>query len=229
MAGRLLPPRHRLAGGGAGEGGIVNTRHSGRRATAQSSYAGLTRVSITLQKTFSKRMDCRVKPGNDVSSRLRSTANRRPRPSAVVPCSRNALMTLRPTFHLCTSSGPSTSRCERTCVYHLARMRILAEAERAVQLDRGVDHVVHHVRQIHFRDRIFLGQVHALFRLVGDVQQHQAADVELAGAFGEHELHGLAVGQQHAEGRALGHMRLAAMSSARCALAMLCMPWRKRP
>ena len=42
--------------------------------------------------------------------------------AAVVPCSRNALMTLRPTFHLCTSSGPSTSRCERTCVYHWARM-----------------------------------------------------------------------------------------------------------
>src|SRR5689334_2910984 len=43
-----------------------------------------------------------------------------PAASAVVPCSRNALMTLRPTFHLCTSSGPSTSRCERTWVYHAA-------------------------------------------------------------------------------------------------------------
>jgi hypothetical protein len=32
----------------------------------QSSYAGLTRVSINPHKThFSKRMDCRVKPGND--------------------------------------------------------------------------------------------------------------------------------------------------------------------
>jgi hypothetical protein len=29
------------------------------------SYAGLTRVSITLRKSLSKRMDCRVKPGND--------------------------------------------------------------------------------------------------------------------------------------------------------------------
>jgi hypothetical protein len=29
------------------------------------SYAGLTRVSITLQKTLAKKMDCRVKPGND--------------------------------------------------------------------------------------------------------------------------------------------------------------------
>jgi hypothetical protein len=29
------------------------------------SYAGLTRVSINLQRVFSKGMDCRVKPGND--------------------------------------------------------------------------------------------------------------------------------------------------------------------
>jgi len=31
----------------------------------RSSYAGLTRVSITLQKTLAKKMDCRLKPGND--------------------------------------------------------------------------------------------------------------------------------------------------------------------
>ena len=30
-----------------------------------SSYAGLTRVSIDLRNSHSKRMDCRVKPGND--------------------------------------------------------------------------------------------------------------------------------------------------------------------
>jgi hypothetical protein len=29
------------------------------------SYAGLTRVSINLRKSLSKKMDCRVKPGND--------------------------------------------------------------------------------------------------------------------------------------------------------------------
>jgi hypothetical protein len=28
------------------------------------SYAGLTRVSITLRKNLSKKMDCRVEPGN---------------------------------------------------------------------------------------------------------------------------------------------------------------------
>jgi hypothetical protein len=32
------------------------------------SYAGLTRVSIILHKGLSKRMDCRVKPGNDECS-----------------------------------------------------------------------------------------------------------------------------------------------------------------
>ena len=54
---------------------------------------------------------------------------------------------------------------------------------------------------------VLLPDVHALFRLVGDVQQHQPRDVELAGAFGEHELHRLAVGEQLAEGRALRHVR----------------------
>ena len=34
-------------------------------ATYSASYAGLTRVSITLRKSLTKRMDCRVKPGND--------------------------------------------------------------------------------------------------------------------------------------------------------------------
>jgi hypothetical protein len=29
------------------------------------SYAGLTRVSIHFEKTLPKKMDCRVKPGND--------------------------------------------------------------------------------------------------------------------------------------------------------------------
>jgi hypothetical protein len=32
----------------------------------QSSYAGLTRVSIDLRQGVSERMDCRVKRGNDV-------------------------------------------------------------------------------------------------------------------------------------------------------------------
>jgi hypothetical protein len=31
----------------------------------KSSYAGSTRVSIHLRKSLSKKMDCRVKPGND--------------------------------------------------------------------------------------------------------------------------------------------------------------------
>src|SRR4051794_24492653 len=35
-----------------------------------SSCAGLTRASIVLRKTLSKRMDCRVKPGNDAEGTL---------------------------------------------------------------------------------------------------------------------------------------------------------------
>jgi hypothetical protein len=37
------------------------------RTPYTASYAGLTRVSITLrEKGLAKKMDCRVKPGNDV-------------------------------------------------------------------------------------------------------------------------------------------------------------------
>jgi hypothetical protein len=36
-----------------------------RTGGVSASYAGLTRVSIILQRVFSKEMDCRVKPGND--------------------------------------------------------------------------------------------------------------------------------------------------------------------
>ncbi len=41
-----------------------------------SSYAGLTRVSINFHdKHFSKKMDCRVKPGNDGCALRRSRAS----------------------------------------------------------------------------------------------------------------------------------------------------------
>ena len=63
--------------------------------------------------------------------------------------------------------------------------RILAVAERAVELDRGVDHLVHHVGEEDLGDGIFLPQVHALLSLVGDMQQHQARDVEFARTIGE--------------------------------------------
>jgi hypothetical protein len=35
------------------------------RTQHTASYAGLTRVSINLRKSLPKKMDCRVKPGND--------------------------------------------------------------------------------------------------------------------------------------------------------------------
>src|ERR1700676_738296 len=58
---------HRLAGaGGVGlvgstTGDVVRAEHQ----QLQSSYAGLTRVSINLHESLAKKMDCRVKPGND--------------------------------------------------------------------------------------------------------------------------------------------------------------------
>src|SRR3954469_9823200 len=39
----------------------------------QASCAGLTRASITLRKTLSKKMDCRVKPGNDAGREIPRT------------------------------------------------------------------------------------------------------------------------------------------------------------
>jgi hypothetical protein len=76
-----------------------------------------------------------------------------------------------------------------------------------VQLDRGVDHVVDHVRQVDLGDAVLLAHVHALLGLVGDVQEHEPRDVELARALGHHELDGLALIQLLAEGFALGDVR----------------------
>ena len=50
--------------------------------------------------------------------------------------------------------------------------RILGEAERAVQLDRGVDHLVYHVGMEDLRDRVLLADVETLLGLVGNVHQH---------------------------------------------------------
>ena len=46
--------------------------------------------------------------------------NSPPQAEAVVPCSSKALMTLAPVRQRCTSSGPSTSLCERMPVYQRA-------------------------------------------------------------------------------------------------------------
>ena len=82
----------------------------------------------------------------------------------------------------------------------------MAVAERAVKLDGRIDHLVHHMGEEDLSDGIFLPQIHALFGLIGDVKQHQASHVELAGAVGQHPLNALTIRQQAAEGRALGDM-----------------------
>ena len=85
-----------------------------------------------------------------------------------------------------------------------SQRRIHRIAQRAVQLDRGVHHLVHHIGEINLGDAVLVAQVEAFLRLVSDMHDHQPCDVELAGAFGEHELHALAFRQGLAEGRALG-------------------------
>ncbi len=92
--------------------------------------------------------------------------------------------------------------------------RIEAVAQRAVELDGRVDHLVHHVRQKHLGDAVLLAQVHPLFGLVGDVHEHQAGDVELARAIRQHPLDALALRKRLAEGRAFddvlgGHVECA--------------------
>ena len=56
--------------------------------TNTASYAGLTRVSILFEKSLSKGMDCRVKPGNDAviwSRILRATSDAPPSHRAIDP------------------------------------------------------------------------------------------------------------------------------------------------
>jgi hypothetical protein len=46
---------------------------AGRQLLLTASYAGLTRVSITLRKSLGKRMDHRVKPGDDAEEAARAS------------------------------------------------------------------------------------------------------------------------------------------------------------
>ena len=77
--------------------------------------------------------------------------------------------------------------------------RILAEAERAVQLDRGVDHLVHHVGMEDLGDRVLLPEFESAFHLVRQVQNHQPGQVELLGAVRQHPLDALPIGDPLAE------------------------------
>ena len=113
---------------------------------------------------------------------------------AVVPCSLERLDDVLADLPLVHFVGTVDQPLRAHLGVPFRQRRILGKAERAVQLDRGVDHLVHHVGMEDLGDRVFLPDVLALFRLVGDVQQHQPADIEFAGAIGQHELHALAVG-----------------------------------
>src|SRR5947208_846839 len=88
-----------------------------------------------------------------------------------------------------TSASTSSQRLRADARVPAGERRVLAVAERAVELDRRVDDLVHHVRQEDLRDGVLLTQVHALFRFVCNVQEHQPRHVQLARAVGEHPLH----------------------------------------
>ena len=77
-------------------------------------------------------------------------------------------------------------------------------AKRAVQLQRGIDDLVHHVGKEHLGNTVFLTQIHAFFSFVGDVQEHEASFVNLCCAVGQHPANALAVGQALTEGTRYG-------------------------
>jgi len=79
-------------------------------ATYTASYAGLTRVSITLRKSLSKWMDCRVKPGNDEKWIASSLRSRNDVATAAIPA-RAARCALRSLPRPRCSSGQSSSGC----------------------------------------------------------------------------------------------------------------------
>ena len=100
-------------------------------------------------------------------------------------------------------------------VYQAAK-GIPGVAKGAVELNGRVHHLVHHVREEHLRDAVLLADIHFVLRLVGDVQQHETRDVELAGALRQHKLHCLALIEALAEGGPLGDMSRRHIQSPLC-------------
>ena len=82
--------------------------------------------------------------------------------------------------------------------------RIPGVAQGAVELDGRIHHLVHHIGEEHLGDAVFLPNIHLVLGLIGDVEQHETRDVELAGALRQHELHGLALIEALAKGAPLG-------------------------
>ena len=82
----------------------------------------------------------------------------------------------------------------------------MAVTQGAVQLNCCVDHLLHHVRQKHLGDAVFLTEIFTALRLVGDVQQHESCFVDLSSTVGEHPAHALTVCQALAKGMTLNHM-----------------------
>ena len=67
------------------------------------------------------------------------------------------------TVHQTLAANAGVPACQR---------RVVAVTQGAVQLNCCVDHLLHHVRQKHLGDAVFLTEIFTALRLVGDVQQH---------------------------------------------------------
>ncbi len=69
----------------------------------------------------------------------------------------------------------------------------MAIAQRAMKLDCGIDHLMHHVGEEYLGDAVFVSNVHAFFRFVSDVEQDKSGFINLRGAIREHPAHALAI------------------------------------
>src|SRR5689334_15042020 len=156
MAGWFLPPRYRLAGSGGGKG-LTRPRHCERSEAIHTVTSEAVWIASSLALLA-------------MTIWLQQIAARRQSRRAVLAEGLDDVAADFPFVHFV---GPVHQPLRAHLGVPLGERRILGKAERAVKLDRGVDHMMHHVREEHFRDRVLLPEVEPLLRLVGDMQQHQ--------------------------------------------------------
>ena len=99
---------------------------------------------------------------------------------------------------------PSRQRC------------IVTVAQRAMQLQGGIYHLMYHVREKHLGNSVFLSEVHTPLGFISDVHQHQARLVDFSGAIRQHPAHSLPVRQALAEGGAIRNVLRCQIQSTLC-------------
>ena len=122
--------------------------------------------------------------------RTRINRHRRPLPSCRLFHSQQFL----PTFQRCTSSGLSTN-LGYEWRYTQSAKGIARIAERAVQLQRGIDHLRTILAKNILAIEFSCDMSRPIFRLIGNMHQHQSRFVNFCRTIGQHELHAFAVGQ----------------------------------